>query len=94
VLLHDEVVVEQPLACRSQVDGCARLRREPGLDVFQDPLRTVQARQQGCSPGSASPWGELLFLCDGAGALGQVVSPEQLTADRPGEKVGLQARRA
>ena len=83
VLLHDVVVVEQPLSRRPDV-GLGR--SQPGVGAGQDGLRAIQPGQQGCPPPLAAT-GDPPLAGEGAGPLGQMLGPQQLAPKRYGDQL-------
>jgi hypothetical protein len=92
VLLDHVVVVEQPLAGRSDIRHAIAIRvcvadlGEPAMSVLQDATRVVEAREErsaACLSAHAQPLTRRHLLR----SLGQVLGTEQLAANGAGEAV-------
>jgi hypothetical protein len=86
VLLHDVVVVQQPLAGGADVDGPVGRRGEPVVSVLENGTGAVQAGEE---RGASSGWPDDETLPGGQvlRALGQVLGAQQFPADRARQEV-------
>ena len=92
MLLHDVVVVEQPITGRADVAAAVGGGGQPGLRILQDAARPVQPGEERRAP-ACGAGGQPLALRQLLGALRQVLGAEQLAADGPSEE-GLGCVRA
>jgi hypothetical protein len=85
VLLHDVVVVEQPIPRRPNVGVLRGRLGESLVRIVEDLTRAGESGEQRGSA-LAAPVDQLLGTRLGAGALGQMLGAEELSADRTGER--------
>jgi hypothetical protein len=88
VLLHDVVVVEQPVPGRAEVGALVGGSGEARVGALQDAAGAFEAGEQGRAPPAAgSRRRETLAGGRDLGALGEVLGAEELAVDRAGEEV-------
>jgi hypothetical protein len=86
VLLHDVVVVEQPLTGGADVSGPIG-GGETVVGLLEDPAGPVQAGKERGPPSGPSPRRQALAGGDLLGPLGQAFGAQQLAPDGPREAV-------
>jgi hypothetical protein len=86
MLLDDVIVVEQPFAGRSDIGSLVGRGRQARVRAFEETAGSVEPGQKrGAAAGLRG--GQSLAPGDFAGALGQVLRPQELAVDRAGEEV-------
>ena len=81
MLLHDVIVVEQPIRRRSSVNTCRRRREQSLLRIGQNASRCCQPREEARRSEWRATRDQTLLARDGACPCGEVVRAEQIAAD-------------
>jgi hypothetical protein len=87
VLLNHVIVVEEPLSRGADIYFVGSGIRELSVRIVEQPPRVIEADQERGVRAAAPGARETLTGGDGAGAIGEVLGAEELTADRSGEEL-------
>jgi hypothetical protein len=87
VFLDYMEVVEKPFSGRPDVDIGGGGGGEPGVGIVQNAPGVVEPGEQRPAAAPRPDAGEALAGGDGAGAIGEVLRPEQFAADRTGQEL-------
>ena len=93
VVLHDVVIVEQPLPRRSDVAPGSRSVGQAPVRILDDLARCAQALEQPRRTVTARVTFQLLCTRDSSRALGEMIRAKQLAPDRAGIYVFSALRR-
>ena len=86
VLLQNVIVIEKPFGGRPGVDTTLGCGQQPGTRIREDAPGLGQTSEETGGPQRPDRRGQLLSPCNDARARGEVISTQQLTANRSSQE--------